>query len=73
MNAIEIHAQRHTQRSYYAEVPAESFDEQSRLIEQVIRFAFDTLGANHLEVRVVAARDTPCAGAQDKRLSTISA
>jgi len=37
---------------YYAEVPALALDEQSRLIEQVIHFAFDTLGADHLDVRV---------------------
>jgi hypothetical protein len=40
------------QRSYYAEVPIGSLDEQGQLIEQVIRFAFDTLGASHLDVRV---------------------
>jgi hypothetical protein len=30
-------------------------DEQSRLIEQVILFAFDTLGVRHLDVRVCGA------------------
>jgi hypothetical protein len=39
-------------RSHYAEVPTGSLDEQSQLIEQVICFAFDTLGVRHLEVRV---------------------
>jgi hypothetical protein len=39
---------------YYAEVAAGSFDEQSQLIEQVIRFALDTLGAYHLDVRVIS-------------------
>jgi hypothetical protein len=43
-------------RSHYAEVPIGSLDEQSQLIEQVIRFAFDTLGADHLDVRVLGAR-----------------
>jgi hypothetical protein len=41
------------QRSCYAEVSIGSFDEQSQLIEQAIRFAFDTLGVRHLDVRVV--------------------
>lgn len=43
------------QHSYCAEVPALSLDEQSRLIEQLIGLAFDTLGARHLDVRVLAA------------------
>jgi hypothetical protein len=43
---------RHTLRSHYAEVPTGSLDEQSQLIEQVISFAFDTLGVRHLDVRV---------------------
>ncbi len=47
----------HTRPSYYAEVPTGSLDEQSQLIEQVIRFAFDTLGASHLDVRVLGARE----------------
>jgi hypothetical protein len=42
----------HAQRSYYAEVPIGSLDEQGQLIEQVIGFAFDTLGVRHLDVRV---------------------
>jgi hypothetical protein len=42
-------------RSHYAEVPTGSFDEQIQLIEQVIRFAFDILGADHLDVRVLGA------------------
>jgi hypothetical protein len=33
-------------------VPATLLDEQSSLIEQIINFAFDTLGALRLEVRV---------------------
>ena len=45
------------QRSYSAEVPAGSLDDQSRLVEQVIRFAFDTLGVRHLDVRVVIGDD----------------
>ena len=38
--------------SYYAAVPAHLLDEQSNLIDRLIDFAFDTLGALHLEVRV---------------------
>jgi len=45
--------QQHTWRSYYAEVPTGSLDEQSQLVEQVMQFAFDTLGVRHLDVRVV--------------------
>ena len=40
------------QPDYRAEVPAALLDEQSSLIEQIINFAFDTLGALRLEVRV---------------------
>ena len=43
------------QRSYSAEVPPGALDEQSRLIEQVMQFAFDTLGVHHLDVRVLTA------------------
>ena len=41
-------------RSYYAEVPTGSLDEQSQLVEQVVQFAFDTLGVRHLDVRVLS-------------------
>jgi hypothetical protein len=44
---------------YYAEVSAHSLDEQSRLIEQVMSFAFETLGVRHLDVRVVGADQNP--------------
>jgi hypothetical protein len=40
---------------YYAEVPALPLDEQSQLIDQAIRFAFETLGVRHLEVHVASA------------------
>jgi hypothetical protein len=43
------------QRSYYAEVQRGSLDEQSRLIDRLIAVAFGTLGARHLDVRVLAA------------------
>ena len=45
-------------RSYYAEVPAQSLAEQSRLIDQLIDLAFDTFGARHLDVRVLGAEQT---------------
>jgi hypothetical protein len=56
-NEGAISIQRRTRRSHYAEVPTGSLDEQSQLIEQVMRFAFDTLGADHLDVRVLGARE----------------
>jgi hypothetical protein len=40
------------QPSYRAEIPAALLDEQSSLIERIINFAFDTLGARHVDVRV---------------------
>ena len=39
-------------QGYYAAVPAHLLDEQSSLIDRLISFAFDTLGAGRLEVRV---------------------
>ena len=38
--------------SYYAQVPADLLDEQGHLIENIISFAFDTLGARRLKMRV---------------------
>jgi hypothetical protein len=38
--------------SYRVEIPAGLLDEQSSLIERVIAFAFDTLGARRVDVRV---------------------
>lgn len=43
---------RPAQPSYRAEIPAALLDEQSSLIERIIDFAFDTLGARHVDVRV---------------------
>ena len=40
------------QPSYRAEVPAALLDEQSSLIERIINFAFDTLGALRVDLRV---------------------
>jgi len=33
-------------------VPAHALDEHGCLIDELIRFAFDTLGAQHLDLRV---------------------
>jgi len=38
--------------SYRADLPAALLDEQNSLIERIISFAFDTLGARQLNVRV---------------------
>jgi hypothetical protein len=38
--------------SYRVEFPAALLDEQNSLIERIISFAFDTLGARQLNVRV---------------------
>jgi hypothetical protein len=55
MQPIDTLLRQHENQRYYAKVPALSLDEQSRLIEQVIHFALDTLGVRHLDVRVLAA------------------
>lgn len=47
--------QRQTQskdESYRVEIPAQLLDEQSGLIDRIIAFAFDTLGAQRVDVRV---------------------
>ena len=38
--------------TYRAQIPAELLDEQGSLIDRIIDFAFDTLGARHLNLRV---------------------
>lgn len=43
-----------TRRCYRVEIPAAALDEQCQQIERVIQFALDTLGAYHLDVRVVS-------------------
>lgn len=51
----EPHKLRHpqpTSPSYHAEIPAALLDEQSSLIERIINFAFDTLGARRVDLRV---------------------
>ena len=47
---------RHARGSYRVEIPAAALDEQCRQIEQVIQFALDTLGAHHLDVRVISIK-----------------
>jgi hypothetical protein len=42
-------------REYRVEVSADLLDEQGSVIDWLIGFAFDTLGALHLDVRVRAA------------------
>lgn len=38
--------------AYRVDIPATTLDEQNSLIERVIAFAFDTLGARRVDVRV---------------------
>lgn len=40
------------QPSYRVEIPAGLLDEQSTLIDRIITFAFDTLGARQVDLRV---------------------
>lgn len=47
--------QQRDERSYYAAVPEQLLDEQSSLIELLINFAFDTVGAQRLDVRICTA------------------
>ena len=39
-------------QGYYAAVPADLLDYENSIIDELIGFAFDTLGAWHLDVRV---------------------
>ena len=41
-------------RSYHVELPLALLDEQGNTLEWVIGFAFDTLDAHHLDLRIVA-------------------
>src|SRR4051794_34851183 len=41
--------------SYHAELTSDLLDEQGQLLDEVIAFAFETLGVRHLHVRVVPA------------------
>ncbi len=47
--------------SYRVEVSADLLDEQGSTIDRLIGFAFDTLGAIHLDVRVHPAKGWPTA------------
>jgi hypothetical protein len=42
-------------RSYAAVVPAHALDEQGCLIDELIQFVFDTLGARHLDLHIYEA------------------
>jgi hypothetical protein len=48
------------ERSYYAEVKATQLDEQSSVIDGLIGLAFETLGARHLDLRIVDAQRSAC-------------
>jgi hypothetical protein len=39
---------------YYVERPVEALDEQGSLLDSVIRFTFDTVNVQHLDLRIVA-------------------
>ena len=41
-------------RSYQIDLPQDWLDEQGNLLDWVIGFAFDTLDARHLDLRIVA-------------------
>jgi hypothetical protein len=42
-------------QSYRVELPLDLLDEQGRLLDWLIGYAFDTLDARHLDLRIVAA------------------
>jgi hypothetical protein len=42
-------------QSYRVELPLDLLDEQGSLLDWVIGYAFDTLDARHLDLRIVAA------------------
>jgi hypothetical protein len=48
------------ERSYYVEVKAAQLDEQSGIIDRLIGLAFETLGARHLDLRIVDAQRAAC-------------
>ena len=41
-------------QTYRVELPLELLDEQGQLLDWVIGYAFDTLDAHHLDLRIVA-------------------
>jgi hypothetical protein len=46
------HPSMHKHQGYYVVVPADLLGDENSIIDELITFAFDTLGAWHLEVRV---------------------
>ncbi len=46
-------------RSYRVELPLDLLDEQGNTLDWVIGFAFDTLDAHHLDLRIVADACSP--------------
>ena len=40
-------------QSYGVDLPHDLLDEQGQLVDWVIHYAFDTLGARHLDLRIV--------------------
>jgi hypothetical protein len=42
-------------RSHYTQVSKQALEQQSGLIEQIVGFTFDVLGALHVEVRIYDA------------------
>lgn len=49
---VDTSRQNGERQRYYADVPMDLLEQQSDLIDHLIDFAFDTLGAHSLEVRV---------------------
>ena len=48
-----------TPQSYCVELPLDLLDEQGRLLDWVIGYAFETLEARHLDLRIVAVSHPP--------------
>lgn len=46
-------------RSYRIELPLDLIDEEGNTLDRVIDFAFDTLNAHHLDLRIVAGACSP--------------
>jgi hypothetical protein len=44
-------------QSYRVELPQDLLDEQGQLLDWVIGYAFDTLEAHHLDLRIVSLGD----------------
>jgi hypothetical protein len=48
----------HKRQDYYAAIPADLLDDENTIIDELIGFAFGTLGAWRLDVRVYDATAT---------------